>query len=588
MKTKLFFLISTFLTITFSVLSQENSNEETYLGIGSGSRKIAKYPKRMLIPSHVDSTMEMEEIKYYLEPKKHKVSHEIENIKPARLKVVEPLDKLYNGYIKAAAGSYLTPLLNFNYSSLRSKYDSWGIFGDLQSSFGNIKDMGNTSFTDASLGAYYQKFFMDNDLWAELDYKRNNYNFYGINYNDTALNFLKEKNDLFNQNYDLFDMQVKFNSKNNGRDTNKLRYKTWLDYHRLSSRYQLVENYLLIGAHSGWVIMDEEFLGTFEFDLNNLTQPQLMIDSNNLILAEKSISSTSSVIRFNPHIYTRKNNLIAKVGISLQANINDKSTFKFFPDIEISYNLFNNIFIPYGGLKGNIQRNTFDDLRSENPYLSEDSDIFNTIQRVNLFVGIRGSLNNKFTFNLSTSFEKFDNFYFFTPDTTSSYENKFNLINDKLDRTTLTGEITYQQDEKLKVLSKLELFNYTPSSERYAWQKPNFIFTLGSVLDLSDKIIVKGDIFVIGPRNVFSYMEPTSNNNITVDDDENILYEEVDRKYIYKLKSFIDMNLSLEYRYNKKVSAFIQFNNFTARKYQYWNNFPVQSINIMGGVTLSF
>ncbi len=59
-------------------------------------------------------------------------------------------------------------------------------------------------------------------------------------------------------------------------------------------------------------------------------------------------------------------------------------------------------------------------------------------------------------------------------------------------------------------------------------------------------------------------------------------------KYIYDLKSFLDMNISLEYRYTKKVSAFIQFNNFTGKKYQYWTNFPVQSINILGGVTFSF
>ena len=48
------------------------------------------------------------------------------------------------------------------------------------------------------------------------------------------------------------------------------------------------------------------------------------------------------------------------------------------------------------------------------------------------------------------------------------------------------------------------------------------------------------------------------------------------------------MNVSAEYRYNEKVSAFIRFNNFTAKRYQFWTNTPVQSINIFGGVTLSF
>ena len=86
------------------------------------------------------------------------------------------------------------------------------------------------------------------------------------------------------------------------------------------------------------------------------------------------------------------------------------------------------------------------------------------------------------------------------------------------------------------------------------------------------------DLFFIGSRNVFSYTEPN----------EDVDFDEIDGRYIFKLNPFIDMNLMAEYRYNKRVSAFIQFNNFTAKKYQFWTNYPVQSINILGGVTFSF
>ena len=598
MKSNLSFLLALLLLVLcIPVISQEDNNkEETFLGIGSGSRKISKFQKSPINPFHVDSTMQMEEIKYYLEPKQQQVSYDIENIKPARLKIVEPLKKLYSGYLKAGAGSYLTPLLQLNYSSLRSKYDSWGVRGNIQSSFGNIKDMGNTRYTDASLGGYFQKFFNDHDLWAEMDYKKNIYRFYGLNYGaqdpDPFSSFQdkdSENFDSFGQDYDLFDMHVKFNSKNNGRDTSKLRYKTWMDFHHLNSQYGLKENHFLLGAHSGWVIMDEEFLGTLELDVNNLGNPLLSLDSsdNNFNIKNGNISSrTSTIVRFNPHIYTRKKNLVAKVGISLQANLNDDpkgSNFKFFPDIDVSYSLFNNVFIPYGGLKGNVQRNTFNSIRLHNPFVSEDADVFNTIQEFNLYFGIRGSMSSKFTFNLSYSIERFDNFYFFTPDTISSYENKFQLTYDKVDRTSIVGELTYQESEKLKISAKSEFFNYNPGSEMHPWQRPNFRFTLGSVLDLSDKIIVKGDVFFIGSRNVYSYfpIEGVESQKINDKNDS-------PEAYVFKLKPFIDMNLSAEYRYNKKVSAFIQFNNFIAKKYQYWTNFPVQSINIMGGVTLSF
>ena len=584
------FLISTLLF--FPLYGQEkNKTEEIFLGIGSGNRKISKIQKSSISPNHTDSITIIDEVKYYLEPKQYQVSYDIENIKPARLKITANGDKLYRGYLKAGAGAYLSPLLEFNYASKRSRDESWGFKGGTNGSFANINGLGNTKYSDLSLGGYYQKFFMDYDLWSEFDYERNNYQFYGLDYEDIQMydfygidnndslmkETFKEADSLFKQNYDLFDLHIKLNSLNIGRDTNKLRIKSWIDFHHLNSNYDLSENHFLIGAHSGWLILDEEFLGTFELDINNLNAPEtLTINADNIIQSSNQKNRTSGIIRLNPHIYSRKNNLIVKAGLSVQANINDNTKFHIFPDLELSYSLFNNVFIPYGGWVGNVQRNTFNDIRLENPFISEDANLQNTVQKSNLFAGVRGSLSSKFTFNLSASFQKFDSMYFFTPDNISSYGNKFQMTYDNLSQTSFMGEITYQDSEKLKVSAKGEYFIYDPSNELYAWQKPEFLITLSGLLDLSNKIIVKSDIYLVGQRKVFSHYEPLRN------------YELEDGKYVSTLKPLIDMNLSAEYRYNKKVSGFIQFNNFIGKKYQYWSNFPVQSINILGGVTFSF
>ena len=586
----LVFFIATLLF--FPLYGQENNkSEEVFLGIGSGNRKISKIQKTSIAPKHTDSVTIVDEVKYYLEPKQHQVSYNIENIKPARLKITASGDKLYRGYLKAGAGAYLSPLLEFNYASKRSRDESWGLKGRTNGSFADINGLGNTKYSDLSFGGYYQKFFMDYDLWSEFDYERNNYQFYGLDYEDSQMyNFygidsndslmkdsFKEADSLFKQNYDLFDLHIKLNSLNVGRDTNKLRIKSWIDYHHLNSNYDLSENHFLIGAHSGWLILDEEFLGTFELDINNISAPEtLTINEDNIIQSSNQKNRTSGIIRLNPHIYSRKNNLIVKAGLSVQANINDNTKFHIFPDLELSYSLFNNVFIPYGGWGGNVQRNTFNNIRLENPFISEDANLQNTIQRSNLFAGVRGSMSSKFTFNLSASFQKFDNMYFFTPDNISSYGNKFQMTYDNLSQTSFLGEITYQNSEKLKISAKGEYFIYDPLKELHAWQKPEFLITFSSFLDLSDKIIIKSDIYLVGQRKVFSHNEPF------------IPYSLEGVKYVYSLNPLIDMNLSAEYRYNKKVSGFIQFNNFIGKKYQYWSNFPVQSINILGGVTFSF
>ena len=585
----LLFFISAILS--FSSVAQQNENTETFLGIGSGNRKIAKIQKTPIFPIHTDSVTILDDVKYYLEPKRYMTNYSIENIKPARLKITANGDKLYRGYLKAGAGTYLTPLLELNYASKRSRDESWGLNSRTNGSFSSIKEMGNTKFSDLNFGGYYQKFFMNYDFWSEVQYERNSYQFYGLDYNDNSMyqfygiditdslgiESFKNSDTLFKQNYDLFDLHVKFNSRNTGRDTNKLRIKSWVDFHHLNSNYNLSENHFLLGAHSGWLILDEEFLGTFELDINNVSSPDILeLDENNIIQPSNQNSNTSGIVRFRPHIYSRKNNLIFKAGISLQANINENAKFYVFPDLEVSYSLFNNVFIPYGGWVGNVQRNTFNDIRLENPFISEDATLQNTVQKSNIFVGVRGSLSSKFTFNLSSSFKSLDSMYFFVPDTTSSYGNKFQMMYDNLSQTSFLAELTYQELEKLKISAKGEYFIYSPSNFSRAWQKPEFILTLSSILDLSDKIVLKSDFYLVGKREVFSYSEPES------------IYELEDDKFIYSLPTFVDMNISAEYRYNKKVSAFIQFNNFTAKKYQYWQNFPVQSINILGGVTISF
>ena len=594
MKTnKLQILIFVSAILSFSIVAQENESTETFLGIGSGARKISKIQKTPIFPTHTDSVSISDDIKYYLEPKRYLTNYSIENIKPARLKITANGDKLYRGYLKAGAGTYLTPLLELNYASKRSRDESWGLNARNNGSFSSIKELGNTKFSDLNLGGYYQKFFMNYDLWSEFQYERNSYHFYGLDYDDNsmyefygldindslAIESFKNSDSLFKQNYDFLDLHLKFNSRNTGRDTNKLRIKSWIDFHHLNSNYNLSENHFLLGAHSGWLILDEEFLGTFELDINNINSPEtLKLDDDNIIQPSDITANSSGIVRFSPHIYSRKNNLIFKAGISIQANIYENAKFYVFPDLEVSCNLFNNIFIPYGGWVGKVQRNTFNNIRLENPFISEDSKLQNTIQKSNIFAGLRGSLSSKFTFNLSSSFQKLDSIYFFIPDTNSSYGNKFQTKYDNLSQTTFLAEITYQELEKLKISAKGEYYIYSPANLSSAWQRPDFIFTLSSLLDLSDKIVLKSDFYLVGKREVYSFSLPESIINFVF----------VDNKYVYSLPTFIDMNISAEYRYNKKVSAFIQFNNFTAKKYQYWQNFPVQSINILGGITFSF
>ena len=86
-------------------------------------------------------------------------------------------------------------------------------------------------------------------------------------------------------------------------------------------------------------------------------------------------------------------------------------------------------------------------------------------------------------------------------------------------------------------------------------------------LNLRNKIVVNADVFALGDRYAFNYKSPGSP---------------------YKLKKIIDANLGLEYRYSKILSVFLNINNITATKNYYWNFYPTQGVNAVGGLTYSF
>jgi hypothetical protein len=54
------------------------------------------------------------------------------------------------------------------------------------------------------------------------------------------------------------------------------------------------------------------------------------------------------------------------------------------------------------------------------------------------------------------------------------------------------------------------------------------------------------------------------------------------------MKGYFDGNISVDYRYSKVLSVFLNLNNFTASKYARWYNYPSYGFSAMAGLTWSF
>ena len=108
---------------------------------------------------------------------------------------------------------------------------------------------------------------------------------------------------------------------------------------------------------------------------------------------------------------------------------------------------------------------------------------------------------------------------------------------------------------------------YVTDYEERAWHKPELELTLSGTYNIKEKFIAKADIYLFGNQ----YAKEFEADGSTVK--------------AVKLPAAVDLNLSIEYRYTKKLSLYLMLNNIAATRYYRFHNYPTQRFNLLGVVT---
>lgn len=537
---------------------------------GEGDRIIKPTSKRTLSPSLIEDTSKSQlksEFVFY----EYKASSELQlqPITPAKLKIVAPLEKLKRGYIKGGIGMYTTPLVEVYYNSLRSKNNNWGIHGRHISSNSSIKKTGFSGLSENQASGFYQHFYKKFSMTASVDYNRSANHFYGFNSEDTNVT----DNNSIKQVFNTIGGGINFKSFN--KDTGDVNFNGTLRYLNFSDNYESKENNVDLDINAKKMINSEIYGVDFGVDFNNYYSKEFPPRNVFGLYQLKETTVNNTIIKVIPQIITARKKLYASVGFAIFADVNDKTKFHFYPNIEAKYS-FLDIFIPYLGINGGLERNSFRTLTNENPFLLSQVTLQNTNTKYNVYGGVRGSISNKISFNAQIARKKIEAQALYVSDTTYSIQNKLDVIYESLDLTEINAQITYQQQEKIRVFLKGKYSFFNPLNEDHMWNNSPLEVSLGGVYDLANKLLVRADIFFVGSRKAKSltFVEGAELNK--------------DNSYAVNQKAFFDFNLGFEYRYNKNISAFLNFNNIIGQQYQVYYLYPVQGINILGGATFRF
>ncbi len=568
--------IITFFFILGSLTVLGQGNDEIVI-VGTVDRKVEPAYRITENPTIIDTTISAFIMEYPLLVLMYPTTIEIDTIDAAKIKTTEKLPQLYSFYAKAGVGSELMPLGELYFDSKRSRKFIYGAHAKHLSSFGNLKNYAPAQFDRTKLGFYGGINENDYTLRGDIHYNNRGLHYYGW---EVPLDSISR--DSIKQRY--HDVGGSFSFASHKKDSANLNFKAGVDYNYFTSLkpdsesltdWKGRENYFAINSSAWYKLNKEVFAADFNIRHNNY---KYGVEGDSLSALDTAILRSNTIVNFKPTIstYLKDNRFKAVIGLDLVIDAADKTKAHIYPVAELKYSMFNDIFIPYLGLKGGLKQQTFRSLTNENEFVLPNLVLRNENTMIDLYGGIKGTLSKRMSFNLSASFARIRDKAFFVTDTTYSVGNKFNLAYDTLSLTTIEGSLSYQLNEKLKIDGIGRFYSYQLNNFAYAWNMPQLQVILRGHYNLFDKFLINLDLNLEQGRKALVYAMEAED------------VELVDNQYVKNLGILVDANLGVEYRYNKRISAFVQFNNFAAQRYYRWYDYPVQSFQVMGGVTFRF
>jgi len=529
-----------------------------------------------------EQVSEMTTIKYTTLPTRKIATIDPKLIQAARVNVDEKLAKLYRGYFKAGYGSYYTPLVDAYFSDGRSKKGSYGAHYQHLSSAGGVtpndKDTIDDHFSDNRAELWGKYFFKKTVLQGSLNWERNVTHWYGFNNQLFDASDARLAMDTLRQRMNTFGGKASFMTFS--RDSSEYNYHFDLAIRGTGDAYQGKETNVDFVAQLNRLLNTELLSAELGVNYNNFDYVGPDLGPTGRILmdegAVRARNWDNTVIRLVPMAQTVWRDLRAKVGMGLYVEGRADNPGHFYPLAEVSYNMFDGILVPYAGVRGSVEPTTYLGLYQENPFVTTFPDLKNRNNKLEVYGGLGGAISRTVSYSVGVNHFTWANFAYFINDSIGSVGNRFIVVYDDLQALNVHGELAVASGEKWKANIRGDYFRYSVGRESHAWHQPGLKVMASGQYSLKKKIVVGMDVFYVGSRWAKSNVEIAG------------VEAQEDGSYHTELKGFLDANLKVEYRYNRRLSGWVQFHNAFAAKYQRWNSFNNQRFLGLMGVTYAF
>jgi len=499
---------------------------------------------------------------------------------PVRLRVSEPLRRLYKGHIQAGLGNYISPTVHFSYTDLRSREGTWGIRGGHDSSQGGYASVDSIEdvFSTSSIACWGKRFLGSESVEVSSDWSRQRVSLFG-----GAPDLLGTASST-KRIYNVWGVHV---------DAQNFETKNKSLQHQIQASYQLL-NDGGIQEHNVDLHVEVQFNGktpsqstSNEFEALPIS---LLLHSNIDRLTRSVEGSEAPTIRqaiFDLHGRFSKTfgNIKTTAGAGIWIDAQGEKPFMPVLELEASTSLLRDLFIPYLRVDGGILQNRYQKLLDSNPFLSTNADsLNNSYEKIHAQIGLRGSITKAFTFNLSGHHQRFDQFLLWRGDALSLRQETFIPLYANFNQTSLQADASWRLGSAFTLTGSLQQNSYSFESDNdevnRPWNLPTLQTELGAVYTWKEKVRIGSQIELLTGRNTLQSWSV---------DGAIALYSEDDLVgFETPLGATTSWNMQLEYLYNGRLSGWIHLNNILNQANPFLPGYNSQKFRFQMGMNYAF
>lgn len=483
-------------------------------------------------------------------------------IQPARLRATKKI-QVYNNYLKAGFGSWLSPYLNFYHSSGKKNNNRLNFLFNHVSSFKDIPDYSPSPFSNTKVSIGYDKKLGKSILSAGATYGLDTYRYYGFIPTDYPLDSITDK--YLKQMFNLVRANVGLRSNNKKSDS--------FEYDINLATYYYFDKWKTSNFDLG---LDFDIAKPFEAGKSGNYQKAGIRGEIKFGINKDSVNTSNDIILTGIPYYNARFGIInVNVGLNFSYLMADSSVFHFYPIVDVAVNIVPEALTIYAGVDGGMVKNSFYSLTQINPWSSSIIPVKWQNNKVKVYAGLRGNIARQLGFNFEVSWLNFENMPFFVNVSDNPVWgravplNKFTAVFDNGKVFTISGELNYAIGEELKIWLGGAYNIYTLDSLTKPYHKPISKINFGASYLIKKKVNVWAEFIASGKRFAQGNFTALGATEIELD-------------------GFFDINAGVDVYITDSFSVFVKGTNLLNKNYQLFYNYPVQGLQVIGGIGFRF